>query len=99
MLANTGTYIDAPFHRFEDGNDIAAYPLEAVADLPGGVIRATERDGRALDAPRFRGRAPRREAVAFPTRLGAALRTGPEAPGPSLPDRPPGAVLRGSAGP
>ena len=24
MLANTGTYIDAPFHRFEDGNDIAA---------------------------------------------------------------------------
>jgi len=29
MLANTGTYIDAPFHRFERGKDIAAYPLDA----------------------------------------------------------------------
>ena len=56
MLANTGTYIDAPFHRFERGKDIAAYPLEAVADVPGIVIRATERGGRALDAPLFRVR-------------------------------------------
>jgi len=31
LLANTGTYIDAPFHRYEGGKDVAAYPLEAVA--------------------------------------------------------------------
>lgn len=49
MLANTGTYIDAPFHRYEGGRDIADYPLGAVADLDGVVIRAVERSGRALD--------------------------------------------------
>ena len=75
MLANTGTYIDAPFHRFEDGNDIAAYPLEAVADLPGVVIRATERDGRALDAPRFRGRELHGKAVLLHTGWDAHWRT------------------------
>ena len=50
MLANTGTYIDAPFHRYDGGQDIGNYPLEAVADLEGVVIRATERTGRPLDA-------------------------------------------------
>jgi len=75
MLANTGTYIDAPFHRFEDGNDIAAYPLEAVADLPGVVIRATERDGRALDAPRLRGRELKGKAVLLHTGWDAHWRT------------------------
>src|SRR2546428_2681957 len=85
MLANTGTYIDAPFHRFEDGNDIAGYPLEAVADLPGVVIRATERDGRALDAPRVRGRELRGKAVLLHTGWGAPLRTDRDARGHSLP--------------
>lgn len=56
MLANTGTYIDAPFHRYTGGRDIAGYPLEAVADLEGVVVRAIDRSGRALDADRFRGR-------------------------------------------
>ncbi len=57
LLANTGTYIDAPFHRYEGGTDIADYPLAAVADLEGIVLRATDRTGgeRALDASAFRG--------------------------------------------
>jgi kynurenine formamidase len=38
MSANTGTYLDTPFHRFADGFDLAALPLEAVADLPGRVV-------------------------------------------------------------
>src|SRR5437667_386181 len=75
MLANTGTYIDAPFHRFEDGKDIAAYPLEAVADLPGVVIRAIRRDGRALDAPRLRGRDLKGKAVLLHTGWDAHWRT------------------------
>ncbi len=48
MLANTGTYIDAPFHRYDGRQDIGDYPLEAVADLEGVVIRATDRKGRAM---------------------------------------------------
>lgn len=56
LLANTGTYIDAPFHRYMEGADVAGYALEAVADLPALVVRATERSGRggrALDVSRF----------------------------------------------
>jgi kynurenine formamidase len=38
MLGNTGTYIDAPSHRFADGADLAGLPLESLADLPGAVV-------------------------------------------------------------
>src|SRR5215216_6789523 len=27
MVANTGTYLDAPFHRYAEGGDLAALPL------------------------------------------------------------------------
>src|SRR5207247_11231170 len=57
------------------GNYVAACPLEAVADLPGLVIRATERDGRALDAPRFRGRELGGKAVLLHTGWDAHWRT------------------------
>jgi kynurenine formamidase len=63
LLANTGTYLDAPFHRYEGGSDIGAYRLEALADLEGCVVRATERDGRVLDAPLFHGLDVRGKAV------------------------------------
>jgi kynurenine formamidase len=39
MVANTGTYIDSPFHRFTDGTDVAGLPLQSVADLDGLVVR------------------------------------------------------------
>lgn len=38
MIANTGTYLDAPFHRFADGVDIAGLALDALANLPGVVV-------------------------------------------------------------
>src|SRR5262249_5174659 len=41
LVANTGTYIDSPFHRYADGHDVAGYALESVADLPGIVVRAS----------------------------------------------------------
>ena len=40
MVANTGTYVDAPFHRFAEGSDLADLPLERLADLEGLVIDA-----------------------------------------------------------
>ena len=40
MVANTGTYIDAPSHRWEDGADIAHLALEQVANLEAVVIDA-----------------------------------------------------------
>jgi arylformamidase len=54
MVANTGTYVDSPFHRFPDGIDLAELPLESLADLPGVVVRATGA-GRAVPADAFRG--------------------------------------------
>ena len=38
MVANTGTYLDSPFHRFDDGPDLAALPLARLAALDGVVI-------------------------------------------------------------
>jgi arylformamidase len=34
MVANTGTYVDSPHHRFESGTDLAGLPLERLAELP-----------------------------------------------------------------
>ena len=42
MVANTGTYVDSPFHRFADGIDLSELPLESLADLEGVVIRAMD---------------------------------------------------------
>jgi arylformamidase len=77
MLANTGTYIDAPFHRYAGGKDLADFPLDAVADLEGVVVRATERQGaaRALDAPRFQGLEVAGKAVLVHTGWDAHWRT------------------------
>lgn len=39
MVANTGTYLDSPFHRFAHGKDLSELELAALVDLPGLVIR------------------------------------------------------------
>jgi arylformamidase len=42
MIANTGTYLDAPFHRYAEGLDVAQLPLETMAGLPGMVVTLGE---------------------------------------------------------
>lgn len=54
MVANTGTYVDAPFHRWAEGADVADLPLSRLADLEGIVI--DKGSGRAFDADLFEGR-------------------------------------------
>ena len=53
MVANTGTYVDAPFHRYADGADLAALPLKSLADLPGMVVRKPYENGLAIDVEAF----------------------------------------------
>jgi kynurenine formamidase len=48
MVANTGTYVDSPFHRFADGADLSELPLEALADLPAVVVRVSGAPGRDI---------------------------------------------------
>jgi kynurenine formamidase len=54
MVANTGTYVDSPFHRFADGMDLSELPLESLADLEGVVVHAQDM-GRSIPAQAFRG--------------------------------------------
>lgn len=53
MVANTGTYVDSPFHRYPDGPDLADLPLESLANLDGIVVRALSGNSRALDRSLF----------------------------------------------
>lgn len=52
MVANTGTYVDSPFHRFADGIDLSELPLESLADLEGIVVDV-QQYGRAIPAHAF----------------------------------------------
>lgn len=54
MVANTGTCVDSPFHRFADGIDLSELPLESLADLEGVIVHATD-IGRAITAKAFQG--------------------------------------------
>jgi len=54
MVANTGTYVDSPFHRFADGKDLSELPLESLADLDGVVVHAQD-VGRSITAKVFEG--------------------------------------------
>ena len=42
MVANTGTYLDSPFHRFADGMDVSELDLRSLASLDGIVVRKPE---------------------------------------------------------
>ena len=62
MVGNTGTYVDVPFHRYSDGDDLAAAPLERLTNFPGVIVRVTGARERAFDWHHFapvdcRGRA------------------------------------------
>ena len=76
MVANTGTYVDAPFHRFAQGTDVAGLALAALADLPGVLIDARGRSkGRALGPDLLDGIAIEGRAVLLWTGWDAHWRT------------------------
>ena len=52
MVANTGTYIDAPFHRYEVGIDLSGLKLASIANLEGIVFR-TDTGERSIDKDVF----------------------------------------------
>lgn len=54
MVANTGTYLDSPFHRYAEGPDLAQLPLDSLADLDAVVVRSTG-DSRSIGPGAFAG--------------------------------------------
>jgi len=67
MVANTGTYVDSPFHRYADGMDLADLPLPSLADLPGIVVRRPWENEIATSASHFEGLDVRGKAVLLHT--------------------------------
>jgi arylformamidase len=53
MVANTGTYLDSPFHRFARGKDLSQLPLESLANLDGLVVRVFPGTDRAITGHLF----------------------------------------------
>ena len=53
MVANTGTYLDTPFHRYARGKDLAHLDLYSVANLDAIVVRCL--DTTAITEPAFEG--------------------------------------------
>src|ERR1043166_2161785 len=55
LCGNTGTYVDSPLHRYRDGADLSALPLERLADLAIAIIEV-DAGTRAIDADLIAGR-------------------------------------------
>jgi kynurenine formamidase len=66
MVANTGTYIDSPFHRYADGADLAGLDLYSLANLEGIVVKH-DGPGRAIEANLIEQLDPKGKAVLFQT--------------------------------
>jgi len=49
LIGNTGTYLDAPYHRYRGGADLSAIPLARTADLPAVVVRVTGAHQHGID--------------------------------------------------
>jgi kynurenine formamidase len=63
MVANTGTYLDSPFHRYPAGEDLADIGLDRLVDLPGTKIDADPSPGQAVEVEALRGYELRGRAV------------------------------------
>jgi arylformamidase len=67
MVANTGTYVDVPSHRFADGKDLSGMGIEAFANLPAIVVRQPFGSGLAVETSAFDGLDVRGHAVLVAT--------------------------------
>jgi len=75
MVSNTGTYIDTPFHRYENGKDLNEIVLEKVTDLDGLVIQADYRNGIEIGKSFFENKDLKGKAVLIHTGWSAFWRT------------------------
>jgi arylformamidase len=66
LCGNTGTYVDSPIHRFRSGADLAALPLERLADLETVILDCSEGE-RAIGPEALAGAELRYRAVLIRT--------------------------------
>jgi kynurenine formamidase len=75
MVANTGTYLDSPFHRYPDGTDLAGLDLHSLANLDALVIRTVDSPEREISVAAVASLDVRGKAVLFHTGWDARWRT------------------------
>ena len=75
MVANTGTYLDTPYHRFAGTTDLSELDLASIAELPAVLIRVTSRQERAISRAAFGDVDIRGKAVLVHTGWDAHWRT------------------------
>jgi kynurenine formamidase len=67
LVANTGTYLDTPFHRYENRFDLAELPLESASNLEGILIDCTGHESAAIKPTALAGLTLENKAVLFHT--------------------------------
>lgn len=67
MVANTGTYVDSPNHRFADGADVSGLDLAALADVPALVVRLRDAQPGGVDVETLAAYDVRGQAVLIET--------------------------------
>jgi kynurenine formamidase len=67
MVANTGTYLDAPFHRYADGDDISQLELAKLAGIDGVVVKLPRGERLAVEGRDVAGVDVRGKAVLIHT--------------------------------
>lgn len=68
LVSNTGTYLDCPFHRYEDGDDLSRLELEKLADLDTIIIEADyKKFGMQVDTSFFENKDLKGKAVLINT--------------------------------
>jgi arylformamidase len=72
LITNTGTYIDSPFHRYENGKDLSEIELERFVNIPAIVVRTSEQ---SIDANTFKNLDVKDKAVLVNTNWSNHWRT------------------------
>jgi len=55
MVSNTGTYVDCPFHRYAEGQDLSEVTLERFAELEGILVKVDLQNGDGIGKNVFEG--------------------------------------------
>jgi len=75
MVANTGTYIDCPFHRYADGQDLSEVELERFVNLEAIVVKVDHKDSLEIASRHFSGLTLKGKAVLINTMWSEYWRT------------------------
>ena len=67
MVANTGTYIDCPFHRYADGQDLSEVELSRFVNLDVVIVHVPYQQGLEVTVKHFSGLDVHKKAVLIHT--------------------------------